>query len=65
MKYEVIVLLKNNPILSWRFKTINQVVKFCCEIDFDLVDVELYRLKDMKSFDAVSLVELFKGENYA
>lgn len=62
MKFEVIVLLKNKPILSWRFKSITQAVKFCCEIDYDLVDVELYRLSDLKTFDVFTLVELFKGE---
>lgn len=60
MKYEVYLMINKKIICQWYFKSITQVCKFLENCDLDFIDAEVIRLKDLHSFDAMSLLEVWK-----
>lgn len=61
MKYEVILSIKSRVIVSWRFKSIDSAVRFLSEVDLEIVDAALFRLKDFREFDVNDLLALYLG----
>ena len=54
--YEVILLIGNKPLVSWKFNSVSSVVRYLAEVDFEMCTAECLR-SDGKIFDVDSLME--------